>query len=122
MKFYYVYILRCSDNSLYIGISNDIERRLNEHQDGHLPNTYTFTRRPVLLVFAQEFTDPTQAIFFEKKLKGWSKAKKEALIKGDFDMLQTLAECRNATNSNYKENPSTALGRTEYIKYRRKIL
>ncbi len=52
--------------------------------------------------FFQEFTEPNQAIFFEKKLKKWSKAKKEALIKGDFDMLQTLAECRNATNSIYK--------------------
>ena len=54
------------------------------------------------MVFYQEFTEPAQAIYFEKKFKGWSKAKKEALIKGDFDMIQTLAECRNATNSNYK--------------------
>ncbi len=102
MKLYYVYILRCKDDSLYTGITNDLDRRLNEHNDGKLTNAYTFSRRPVIMVFYQEFTEPKQAIFFEKKLKKWSKVKKEALIKGDFDMLQTLAECRNATNSIYK--------------------
>lgn len=102
MKFYYVYILRCSDNSLYTGITNNLERRINEHNDGKLTNAYTFKRRPVKLVWFQDFTEPNQAIYFEKKLKKWSKIKKEALIEGDFDLIQTLAECRNATNSNYK--------------------
>jgi putative endonuclease len=54
------------------------------------------------LEWYQDFTEPNQAIYFEKKLKGWSKAKKEALIKGDFDMIETLAECRNATHFKYK--------------------
>lgn len=102
MKFYYVYILRCSDNSLYVGITNDLERRVNEHNDGKLPDAYTFKRRPVVLEWFQDFTEPNQAIYFEKKLKKWSKAKKEALIKGDFDMIETLAECRNATHHKYK--------------------
>ena len=102
MKLYSVYILRCKDDSLYVGITNDLDRRLNEHNDGKLTKAYTFTRRPVFIEFFQEFTEPIQAIYFEKKIKKWSKAKKEALIKGDFDMLQTLAECRNATNSVYK--------------------
>ncbi|HMI06079.1 MAG TPA: GIY-YIG nuclease family protein [Flavobacterium sp.] len=102
MKFYYVYILKCKDNSLYTGITNDLERRINEHNDGKLRKAYTFSRRPVQLKFYQEFTEPNQAIYFEKKLKNWSKLKKEALIAGDFDLLQTLAECRNATNSKYK--------------------
>jgi putative endonuclease len=102
MKFYYVYILRCSDNSLYVGITNDLERRVNEHNDGKLPNAYTFKRRPVVLEWFQDFTEPNQAIYFEKKFKGWSKQKKEALIKGDFDMIETLAECRNATHHKYK--------------------
>jgi putative endonuclease len=102
MKFYYVYILRCSDNSLYTGITNDLDRRINEHNDGKLKEAYTYPRRPVKLEYFQDFTEPTQAINFEKKLKKWSKVKKEALIKGDFDMIQTLAECRNATNSDYK--------------------
>jgi putative endonuclease len=104
MKFYYVYILRCSDDSLYTGITNNLERRVNEHNDGMLPNAYTYKRRRVVLEFYQEFTEPNQAIYFEKKLKKWSKVKKEALIKGDFDLLQTLAECRNATHSDYNPN------------------
>jgi putative endonuclease len=102
MKFYYVYILRCNDNSLNTGITNDLERRVNEHNDGKLSNAYTYKRRPVKIEFFQDFTEPNQAIYFEKKLKNWSKTKKEALIKGDFDLIQTLAECRNATNSVYK--------------------
>lgn len=106
MKFYYVYILRCSDNSLYVGITNDVERRLNEHNEGKLPNAYTFKRLPVKLKWYQEFTDPNQAIAWEKKLKGWSKQKKEALIKGDFDLIQSLSECRNATHFKYNNNES----------------
>lgn len=102
MKFYYVYILRCTDNSLYTGITNDLERRVNEHNDGKLPDAYTFKRRPVALEWFQDFTEPNQALYFEKKLKRWSKAKKEALIKGDFNMIETLAECRNATHHKYK--------------------
>ena len=100
--FYYVYILRCTDNSLYTGITNDLERRVNEHNDGKLPDAYTFKRRPVALEWFQDFTEPNQALYFEKKLKRWSKAKKEALIKGDFNMIETLAECRNATHHKYK--------------------
>lgn len=103
MKFYYVYIIRCNDNSLYTGITSDLERRIMEHNEGKYPDAYTFKKRPVTLIFYQDFTEPNQAVYFEKKLKKWSKAKKEALIKGDFDLLQTLAECRNATNSEYKK-------------------
>ena len=102
MKFYYVYILRCSDGSLYTGITSNLDRRVYEHNAGLYPIAYTYKRRPVTLVFYQDFTEPNQAIYFEKKLKKWSKAKKEAMIKGDFDMLETLAECRNATHFKYK--------------------
>ena len=77
MKFYYVYILRCSDSSLYTGITNDLERRVNEHNDGKLSNAYTFKKRPVKLVWYQEFTEPNQAIYFEKKLKNGQKLKKK---------------------------------------------
>lgn len=64
-----------------------------------LPSAYTFNKRPVYLEWYEDFTEPNQAIYFEKKLKKWSKQKKEALIKGNFDLIQTLAECRNATHS-----------------------
>ena len=102
MKIYFVYMLRCSDNTFYVGITSDLERRLNEHNSGKYPSAYTYNRRPLELVWYQDFTEPNQAIYFEKKLKKWSKAKKEALIKGDFDMIETLAECRNATHYKYK--------------------
>lgn len=104
MKFYYVYILCCKDDSLYVGITSDIDRRLMEHNAGKYPEAYTHSRRPVQLVFYQEFMIPNQAIEFEKKIKKWSRIKKQALIDGNFDRLQNLSECRNATH--YKYDPT----------------
>ena len=104
MKLYYVYILKCSDGLLYTGITNNISKRLEEHQKGLNKNSFTFIRRPVELLFKQEFNDVNQAIYFEKKIKKWSAKKKLALANGDFDMLQILAECRNATHSKYNPN------------------
>ena len=99
---YYVYILKCSDDSYYTGITNDIENRLTQHNQGYNKDSYTFRRRPLTLEFCQEFKDVLQAIYFEKKLKGWTRAKKEALINDDWDMIQLLSECRNATHYKYK--------------------
>jgi putative endonuclease len=79
MKLYYVYILRCKDNSLYTGITNDLERRINEHNEGKLNDSYTYSRRPVALEFFQDFTEPTQAIYFEEKLKVGQNRKKKRL-------------------------------------------
>lgn len=104
MKFYYVYILLCKDSSLYVGVTSDIERRFIEHNEGKYPDAYTHSRRPVQLVFYQEFMDPNQAIGFEKKIKKWSRAKKQGLIDGNFDIIQNLAECRNATHHKYNPN------------------
>jgi putative endonuclease len=101
MKFYYVYILYCKDSSLYVGITSDLDRRLMEHNAGKYPEAYTHSRRPVELAFFQEFTVPIQAIEYEKKIKKWSRAKKQALIDDNFDMLQNLAECRNSTHHKY---------------------
>ena len=101
MKFYYVYIVRCSDNNLYTGITNDIERRLSEHNSGKIKSAYTYARRPVELVYNQEFTEPNQAIIFEKKIKKWSKMKKEALINGDYNALHMLSKCRNDSHHRY---------------------
>jgi len=99
---YYVYILECSDKSYYTGITNDLSKRLEEHQAGIKRDAYTYKRRPVELKFHQVFIDVLQAIYFEKKIKRWTRAKKKALIDGDWDMLQILAECRNATHYKYK--------------------
>ncbi|APQ16971.1 GIY-YIG nuclease family protein [Maribacter hydrothermalis] len=102
MKFYYVYILKCSDGLTNTGITNDISRRLEEHQKGLNKSSFTYKRRPVELIFHQEFNDVKQAIYFEKKVKKWSAKKKYALANGNFDLIQILAECRNASHSNFK--------------------
>jgi len=102
MKMYYVYILKCSDGLTYTGITNNISRRFNEHQNGLNNNCFTFNRRPLELIFTQEFNDVEQAIYFEKKIKKWNGKKKLALANDDNHMMQILAECRNATHSKYK--------------------
>jgi putative endonuclease len=104
MKIYYVYILECSDKLLYTGITNNLERRLDEHKKGLNKTCFTFKRRPLKLIFQQDFNDIEQAISFEKKIKNWSAKKKLALANNEFDMLQILSECRNATHSKYQPN------------------
>ena len=116
MKTYYVYILKCSDGLTYTGITNNISRRFEEHQRGMNKNCFTFKRRPLELVFYQGFNDIEQAIYFEKKIKKWSGKKKLALANLDFDMLQILSECRNASHSKYNlkiNKVSTALDQTK---------
>ena len=92
IRFFYVYILKCADDSYYTGITNDLNRRFNEHQVGIHPESYTFSRRPLELKFYEEFTDPTIAIEYEKKIKKWSRAKKEALIDGQYNKLPMLSK------------------------------
>ncbi|WP_425637847.1 GIY-YIG nuclease family protein [Algoriphagus yeomjeoni] len=105
MKIYLVYILKCSDNSFYTGVTNNLERRLTEHSEGLDPFCYTAKRRPLELVFVQEFQEIKEAISFEKQIKGWSRKKKLAMINGEWDKLKELAECKNETShKNFKEN------------------
>lgn len=87
MNQYYTYILKCSDNSYYVGVTNNIDRRLNEHQEGVNETCYTFRRRPVKLLFFEMFIDVKQAITREKQIKRWSRAKKEALINSELNEL-----------------------------------
>jgi len=98
MKTYYVYILKCSDESYYTGVTNCLERRFAEHTLGFSVTCYTFSRRPVELVFSREFKYVDKAIAFEKQVKGWSKKKKEAIINGQWSELKPLAECVNETH------------------------
>jgi predicted GIY-YIG superfamily endonuclease len=86
----YTYILQCADNSYYTGVTNDIERRLWEHQHGRIPG-YTRHRHPAKLVWCSENVDMISAIRAEKQIKGWLRAKKEALIMGDYTALQQLS-------------------------------
>jgi putative endonuclease len=85
-------MLRCCDGSYYVGSARlGLERRLSEHNNGTFGG-YTSTRRPVELVWAEHFWDITDAIAVERQIKGWSRAKKEALIRGDFGALRGLAK------------------------------
>ncbi len=102
MKMYYVYILKCSDDMLYTGVTNNIERRYEEHKKGLNRNCFTYSRRPIELIFHETFNDIEQAIYFEKKIKKWSRNKKLALAQGDCNMIKILSECRNATHSKYE--------------------
>lgn len=92
MKQSFVYVLKCSDSSYYVGVTSNLAARLFKHQTGYYPDGYTSGRRPVELVFYCEFTDITLAIALEKQIKKWSRVKKEALINGDFDGLVNLAK------------------------------
>lgn len=92
MKTSYVYILKCSDNTYYTGVTSNLSQRIFQHESGVFQDCYTFNRRPVSLVFYAEFTDITIAIQKEKQIKKWSRAKKEALILGEFDDLPNLAK------------------------------
>ena len=92
MKNSYVYILKCSDNTYYTGVTSNLNNRVTQHKSGIYKNSYTHQRRPVELVFYAEFTDITIAIEKEKQLKKWSKAKKEALMNNEYDSLINLAK------------------------------
>lgn len=91
MNIYYAYILKYADNSYYTGVTNDIEERFRQHQSGYNERSYTYSRRPVELVFQYEFNDIHQAIAFEKQVKGWNRKKKEAIINGEWDKLPELS-------------------------------
>ncbi|SRR6056297_1132873 len=88
----FLYILECSDGTYYTGVTNNLDIRLIQHQQGLNREAYTYSRRPVKLVFWEGFTDVNYAIECEKRIKKWSKKKKEALITGRFDDLPLLAK------------------------------
>ena len=92
MKVSFVYILKCSDNSYYTGITSNLNTRISEHKTGKHKDSYTYSRRPIQLVFYAEFTDINLAITIEKQIKKWSRIKKEALINGEFEKLPNLAK------------------------------
>ena len=95
---YWVYILRCADTSYYTGHTSNLERRLAEHQRGEIMG-YTRRRRPVALAFSQEFAERQGAFEAERQIKGWSRAKKEALIRGEWARLTELAGTHGSTSS-----------------------
>ena len=89
----WIYILQCTDGSYYTGSTRNLpEQRLAEHNHGFDEKAYTISRRPVSLVYAEHFPVITDAIACERQIKGWSRAKKEALIARKFDLLHHLSK------------------------------
>ncbi len=95
MQYFYVYILKCSDGSYYTGHTDNLEKRLFEHQDSQV-KCYTSTRLPVELVFVDTTSSRAEALESEMRIKGWNRKKKEALIKGDWNEIKRLASIRKS--------------------------
>ncbi|HEX8238486.1 MAG TPA: TrmJ/YjtD family RNA methyltransferase [Allosphingosinicella sp.] len=88
---FYTYLLRCADGHYYAGHTDDLDVRIAQHQSGAIAG-YTQKRRPVQLIWADRFPDRDSAFAAERQIKGWSRAKKEALIRGDWEALRELAK------------------------------
>ena len=93
----WLYILKCSDGSYYTGSTNNLSLRLGQHQAGE-GSAYTRRRLPVEPVFIQEFPSEHEAFLRERQVKGWSRAKKAALIRGDFEALVELSKSRSSSD------------------------
>jgi putative endonuclease len=92
---YYVYIISCSDGLYYTGITNDMERKLWEHNTGFNKSCFTYNRRPVVQKYCEHFQNVNNAIAREKQLKGWSRKKKEALFIEDWETLVLLSKSKS---------------------------
>jgi tRNA/rRNA methyltransferase len=90
MKPFFMYMLECSDDSYYIGHTDDIDKRIFEHMQGHVSG-YTKTRLPIKVVYVQDFMTRDEAINVEQQIKGWCRQKKEALIKDDWETIKKLS-------------------------------
>jgi predicted GIY-YIG superfamily endonuclease len=99
---FWVYILQCSDGRYYTGQTDNLEYRFAQHQAGGYCD-FTSRRRPVRLVWSQDFPTRYEALQAERRIKPWSRAKKEALIRGDWSAVSYFAKPP-------KERPSTSLG------------
>jgi predicted GIY-YIG superfamily endonuclease len=90
---FFVYILVCEDGSFYVGHTQDVEQRMTRHQDGTAA-AYTHKRSPVRLAHVERHPSRESAVARERQIKGWTRDKKEALIRGDLDMLHRLSRRR----------------------------
>ena len=101
---FWAYMLHCRGGYLYVGHTDDLERRIAQHLTGAVAG-FTADHLPVELVWSEQFATRDEAKFTEKRLKGWSRAKKLALIRGDWVRISALAK--------KKDGPSTSSGQTE---------
>jgi putative endonuclease len=88
----FVYILECVDGTYNTGLANDLEYRIWEHGQGIHPDAYTYSRRPIKLAWSQELGSYREAFQLEHQLKGWNHAKKEALVRGDFEAIHAIVK------------------------------
>jgi 5-(carboxyamino)imidazole ribonucleotide synthase len=100
---YYDYIIQYNDDLYYTGLTDDLFRRFEEHVNGVYENCYTIKRRPLILKYYEAIPFLKDATEREVQLKGWSKAKKEALIEANFHKLQLLSQCNNLSHHKYKD-------------------
>ena len=103
---FWVYMLHCNAGRFYVGHTDNLERRIAQHEAGEIAG-FTHDKLPVKLVWAESFADRIEALTMERRIKGWSRAKKLALIRGDWVDVVRLARGRS------KDGPSTGSGRTE---------
>jgi putative endonuclease len=87
---FYLYILKCINGVYYVGHTDNIDQRMSQHNLGLINNCYTKNKRPVELVYLQDFPTRDAAFSAERQIKGWSRKKKEAFIKGDWKEIQHL--------------------------------
>jgi predicted GIY-YIG superfamily endonuclease len=124
---FHVYMLLCQDGSFYVGHTDALEARLSKHVAGEIPR-YTQRRRPVTPVWSEEFPTRYEAMTAERQIKGWSRAKKQALIDENWALISDLSHrhgpssnvdvtkqrgVRGSTNSPRTEIENPALGGTE---------
>jgi len=102
-KQYVVYVLECGDGSYYTGITASLDQRFREHQNGVDAKAYTFSRRPVNLVWSQSFATEQEAFVTERQIKGWSRAKKEALIRGDWEGIHDIVKSERKRRESKKQ-------------------
>lgn len=94
---FWVYILHCADGSYYTGHTDNLEIRIGKHHTGECAG-YTATRRPLEFCWSQECTTREEALSAERQIKGWSRKKKEAMMRGDWAEVSRLAKSKSATN------------------------
>ena len=85
-------MLKCNDDTYYTGVTNDLDLRVTQHNLGIKKESYTYSRRPVTLVWHEIFNDYILAFDWETRIKKWSVKKKEALIQGDFELIKKLSK------------------------------
>jgi len=94
MQDFYLYILQCADGSYYVGHTDNLEQRIDDHVQGKA-SYYTRALRPLTVVFSEAYASRDEAFQAEQQIKGWSRAKKEAFIKKDWDSIKQLSKKKN---------------------------